>query len=719
MRIITLILFVVFINSLYSQTIVVAVDSITGTPIRDVNLIFETDNFGAASNSEGEIIIPAKFKSGLARLTHINYNTKWVEINNSDKIIARLVPKIIENEETTIYGIKLTKENALFCESYLTRYYDKLNYFEAGDYLKNKSSLFIKDYGGLSGLKIISSRGMSSENTAVLFNNYKVNDLRTGTFDFSSVSINSIDKIEYYKTGEFGDFYNYPGGAVYITTGAFKNEQCASLTIRGGSNSTYSGILNYKNRIGGVYFNIIGEKSRSLNNYEYNFERKRLKRQNAQFSKIFLSGDMLIAGEKSGLKLYANYLESESGIPGYVISNNYNSSDAINNTRGSLGVLNYNLRLSETVLYSATAGINNQNLSIFNPDPILNNRDYETESEFIDCSLSNGIQFKVLGVYFSSGIAWSHSQIKSDFSYYPQKVKNPENKRDETRAFISSYYEINSSIINKIALNGLLNYAALKEKVMQNNSDSDLSLSVGVRLEPLEDDIIVKLSYLKNYRRPTFNERFYSSIFSEYELQKERSNSFNAGIERKLKFLGKTILSATYFYIVSENRILWTPSRLAIMIPRNVGKSKNEGVELSLNANLFDELLDISANYCYTEAKNKTKVSSNDNSYNKFLPYTPQNRINLSIALNINNFRFAAAGNYTGERFYTSDNNPYYKLHDYYVIDFFASYKFMLFNKTNSIGLSIYNALNEDYSIIQSYPSPLRTFLATLTMEIL
>ncbi|RPI71463.1 MAG: TonB-dependent receptor [Ignavibacteriales bacterium] len=168
-----------------------------------------------------------------------------------------------------------------------------------------------------------------------------------------------------------------------------------------------------------------------------------------------------------------------------------------------------------------------------------------------------------------------------------------------------------------------------------------------------------------------------------------------------------------------KDKIIWIPTRLALQTPRNISKINTQGVELSIEKKLFGDILDISFFYIYTDARNKSKVSENDLSYNKQIIYTPAHRFNFNFTARLNPFSFSLYSSFVDKRFYTTDNNNNYLLPEYFITDISASYNFKIFNHNQSLTLTVYNLLNEDYFVIQSYPMPLRTFLITLNMEIL
>ena len=58
------------------------------------------------------------------------------------------------------------------------------------------SGLFIKDYGGPSGLKTISQRGLGAEHTLILLNGMPINSAHTGGFDLGLLSSDDIGAVE-------------------------------------------------------------------------------------------------------------------------------------------------------------------------------------------------------------------------------------------------------------------------------------------------------------------------------------------------------------------------------------------------------------------------------------------------------------------------------------------------------------------------------------------
>jgi len=142
------------------------------------------------------------------------------------------------------------------------------------------------------------------------------------------------------------------------------------------------------------------------------------------------------------------------------------------------------------------------------------------------------------------------------------------------------------------------------------------------------------------------------------------------------------------------------------------------GFEAIASKSIIDNLFDLYCNYSFNSTINKTKLFVDDNSYNKYLMYSPKHRFNYCITFMYNNFIFSLNGNYTGTRYYSSDNSPQSLLEAYHINDLSVTYKVsVLLTKMNITG-SIYNLFNRSYMIIQSYPMPLRNYYLTFNIEV-
>jgi len=67
--------------------------------------------------------------------------------------------------------------------------------FQLSDVLKRLSGVFIKDYGGVGGIKTVSVRSLGANHTAIAYDGFLVSDYQTGQINIGRFSIENIDEI--------------------------------------------------------------------------------------------------------------------------------------------------------------------------------------------------------------------------------------------------------------------------------------------------------------------------------------------------------------------------------------------------------------------------------------------------------------------------------------------------------------------------------------------
>ena len=270
--------------------------------------------------------------------------------------------------------------------------------------------------------------------------------------------------------------------------------------------------------------------------------------------------------------------------------------------------------------------------------------------------------------------------------------------------------------IKNITLGGTVSWMFFSENINEDHSFNDyLSANAYAEFSAFSEGMKFRVNYSHSYRAPTFTELYYSVIFSPNKINAERYDeiSFSAYYEADA-FSAK----ASVFRIYGKDKIIWTPTRLALQIPQNVKAVNSLGGELMIKTQpVFFNSVSFSLIYSYTAAKNVSAKSHDDASYDKYLVYSPLHQLKAQAEYAKNGFRASLNYVMVSERFYTSDNNPRYVLPLYNIFDLSLGYDFNLSGVKNGITLNVYNLFDEAYFIIQSYPMPLRTASINYTLE--
>jgi len=580
-------------------------------------------------------------------------------------------------------------------------------------------SVFVKDYGGAASAKLLSYRGLSSENSLVLFNGARMNDLRYGGFDLSAFSMSDI------KSAEFSSSYSASGdistGGVLSLESRGKRENGLKFTQKFDNTGLSSSTLNGSLKTGNLQVSVAAERMWSANRFDYEFEGKINERENAHYNKSFASVSAIYTFKDFVADIYSNYSFFASGVPGFVVTNNISSSRASNTTTGSLSVLRLTGPLFTNSGFELVTSYNHQLYKFEDP-----NVNYYKYLDYDDSKLNTySVNLKAFASFgdlkFNSGYGFEMGELNDIKTALSNNRKETSLSRNFHRLSAGFKYspEFLLTAIADFAITGGINVDIFSQTGIGSNDESRTSYSTGMLVSPkFYTPLSIKAHFYKTTRIPSFNEYYYSSVFSASDLKPERSTGFEAGIVIDDLKIVKGEVSLVYFRIETEDKIIWVPSMIALQVPRNIAKTISSGVEFSVLISLFSDVVRLTSNYVYLDAENISPFGTTDKSNGKQLLYSPEHRINSAITFKTGGLAITLGNRISSESYFTFDNDPLSTIHGNSVFDFKTEYHFNFFNVGQLASLSIYNLFNENYRIIQSYPMPLRTFIFSYTLSI-
>ncbi len=698
---------------LLAQKVIIVCNYETKNGIANVTVF--SDKYSYITDNNGLLELPKTLPSDSIYFSHVAYSkTSLLYKDIKDTVFLR--PKNLITDEITITA-KYTEQG--FKQTIDINNVQKSNFATIGDLIKAESDLFIKDYGGVSGVKGVSLRGLSSENTVVLFNEARINDMRTGMFDFSLISPLAIDKIEIIKNNSIESSYFSAGGIVKLSSGFNAAENKILFGAKANSDFYRSVFFNIKQIYNNFNYSINFERGYSSNNYKYNFEGIELRRQNAFFSKSFLSADIEYRTSKNILNLYTHYSHLKNGIPGFVVNNNTSSSSAYNLSKMYFFVANNNYLLQNNWFILGNVSYNYQNLYLYDPLKQIFSNKTSQSSILHETSGFVKSRYNKNNFIIHLGYEFTYSNLKNEMPTENNIFLNI--NKTYNKLFINGSYSITSVPYSK-EINFFVGfgYDFYKQNLLNTNKGNLFSYNTQAEIKPaILPSLRLLLSFSKLLRAPSFNEQFYSSLYNLKFLNNEYYEGYDFTIDYD-KIAGTDInFTATYYNLISKDKIVWIPSRQALQTPKNYGHIRYTGVEVKIESSFFKNLINVNVLYNYNNALSKSKMFAGDNSFNKQLVYVPKERININTSINYKNITLNVYNSFTGERFYSSDNSYKNRLNQYYVCDASLSYFYQLLSFKHNISFSVFNIFNTDYFVIQSYPMPLRNYSITYIMEIL
>ena len=551
------------------------------------------------------------------------------------------------------------------------------------DVLKNIPELNLIQNGGAGKQATVILRGGSSNHTMVMIDGVKVKSTTTGSFDFSGINVDDIERIEIIK-GPQSTLYGSEAmaGVINIITKKGKGKPKIEASFEGGSFGTYKpsvtvsgGDKKYDYRLTGSYFYTDG-----ISAAKQGIERDGYK--NAS-----LSGKLgFRPTEKLELEISGKYYYDRSELDAFGVDDlNYvqHGNHYMLSGKGKLYLFN----TWEQILTVSTI---KDSLKYRDPDTSYNNSDIITGMDTID---------------------WQHNLYFSERYILTAGAEYRDEKGE------------NKGVFDKVVDNKAL-YLNNKLKFL----NDDLIINAGLRYDDHETfgsettyriggiynikpaAIKIKGSYGTGFRAPTLNELFYQDSWGSsgnLNLKPEKSNSWEIGVEKDI-VKDVASLSITYFDQNYKDLIDWveTPPASWQYTPQNIAKAEVKGIEAGASLKIIEGLT-LKSSYTNLDTENKET--------GKRLPRRPKDKFNMTVEYVKGDAAILAGYTFVGEAYDDAANSEKKKLASYSLINLSSSYKL-----TKNIKLfgRIDNLLDEDYETAKDYSTPGFSAFAGIKVEI-
>lgn len=562
----------------------------------------------------------------------------------------------------------------------------------------------ILSYGSYGLEEKPSIRGFTDETVRVVIDGVLANNAQFGTFDFSSIDIQSIEKIEIVKGGftEGCEDEGAVGGVIYITTKkqslghnfsfdvALKTYFYEKTPLDTISNGFY-----YDGQVGENTFLKASLKGVFAQN-EYFFKSEdgtKKNRENAgvldgnanfSISHFFSDGNNWTISD-------AVYL-ADKKIPGAETAKNYGKQKDANNN------LTFNIAfpcLSDYFSLKANASWQMSNRfyeekveNAVSPDSfLLNGRDGIDDEHHVNTFVLSGISDFSKYDFFSSslGLTLNYTYLDStadgNHSLFSGTLKNT------TRFYIGKIFSISIPLSIKVS-----------------GDNFQFVPKVGFRFGFSKIDFL--LSAYRMVQFPTMDDLYWGDSFyatGNRNLKTESGYGGEVSLNGHDIFLPFSVSVWTNYY---KNKIQWATRKTAFSStsnatsskwsPENVASAFYCGVDLSLEKS-FCKFFCIKANFQYLY--NRLLDKSNDLTYGKRIMWTPDFTGSLEFSVDTKYVYFLLEGNFIGKRYISNLNATY--LDPYFLMN--ATVELRFFKKVFPYA-RLENLTNQDYKSVPEYP---------------
>jgi len=570
----------------------------------------------------------------------------------------------------------------------------------------------IKNYGGLGGMKTISTRGATSSQTLVMIDGMPISNSQNGGFDLSVYPISLIDKVELSRGGQSSKYGSQAiGGTVNFIT-EIPMDKIAGAAAKYGSFDEIFLSAYYNIPFNNSLYAINLERTQCDGSYLFDFmqfgNKIKIARKNAQFENSTANFSHQYRYDNTTLKNNLLIRKTSRGIPGAVLQGRientstkldeeeiiYNNS--INFVLGNSSLLRSNaiIKFSQMIYYDNTFSNYNNALSknLFISRDIAFNTNYSAFWNNYSYELSSNFSYSDLrGNMLDPAVDGFASRI------------NPAISAHLVRLFISDLFNITTFLSGRIDFS--------------DNSKPAYSPSIGADFNHNNTSFNLKLFLSRNFRLPNFNEMYYLN-YGTSKLNPESSISGN--IYASYCFLNnnnsQVTVNLSIFYIDTKDKIVAIPKSQISWTAANIDRTNNYGIEFSALSSFKRIFVDnLGLNYTLQFPKNMTKGSD---LYNKLLPYQPQEIISLFSTIDIYNVLFHSSLDYSSFRYIQPDNSKRSVLPSYLLLNIGISKSIEIRTNEILVRFDVVNLTDVQYSIVKNYPMPGRQLRLSLNYDL-
>ena len=567
--------------------------------------------------------------------------------------------------------------------------------------------LFIKDYGGMGGMKTVSVRGSAANQTLIMLNGIRLNSNQNGMIDLSNLPLSMIGSLEIIRSG-FSAAYggNAIGGCINIIPEQFANDKLDFQIGYGSFNENYASVSAGKN-FNGLQINSTFEYKHSDGNYPISInhfgKESTVSRVNSDFTNYsaVVSGNYKI--NKVGINSMLLFFNTDRGVPGAVLQGHIESEKARMNESGLLILLGTDINFGDNWLLKS--GINARFNSInYKDDNSLGSGGMPLDNHFFsdEYNFSSDLKKQYSDGNLEFKLETFYSLLKGDM-LQPGIDGNP--KRTGLALSLINDYKL--QFAGKV---DVLFANAIRADFFNDNSPAFSPFSA-IIISPSDSKLNFKLNASGNFRMPSFNELYYLN-YGTANLKPEKSVSVNLAVS--YGFAGFDFEAAA-FWVNTKDLIVSVPKSPVIWSAQNIGTALNKGIEMIITYKTDDGKNGFNANYTIQSSDDMTENSLN---YGNQIVYVPGELINLSGYADILGAVVVLNINYSSFRYSLQSNDIGSVMPEYFSVNIKLMKDFEFDLLKAGLSLSADNITDERYSIVRNFPMPGRIVRAGIDIKL-
>ena len=681
-------------------------DRRTLAPLVGAHVVVVPNGPGTATDANGEFVLrlaedPAKGTGGDSlRISFMGYRpVTFLNPESGDDLRIKLEAITLLFAETVVTATRqpaLRAEVPAATELVEIGAPQTLAWQNVGEVLAQSQSVFVKEYGGISGLKTINLRGASDGQVLVLEDGVRLNNPQNGGVDAGVLSLVGIEKIEIVRgnaSAQYGS--DAIGGVIQLRSLTPPAGFSGAVQTSGGSFGTFDSRVQLGYGSSTWRGTVAVDRLVSDGNFTIDKNSDRRRRNNAsERREIFARASGNLQADLR-LNILHRTSETKQGVPGTL---QCPDSTAQKKDLNHLTSVALDWKKSSLLQLSAQFSAERRDQRYNAPSFFTKSR-HQVAS---DIALVHNRARLLSTLELLMGVEIGNYRINSTDLGKPERTQRSAFAQTEWRPLAGK-------------LGGAYQLTVIPSLRYDDYSD------VGHRTSPklalvLNRQTTTRLSLRgsigQSFRVPSMNDLWWQSAFfvGNPNLQPERGREIEGGVLYEFSRAGNWQLELAAFDSKIKDLIVCNPENFCYSLV-NLDDAKISGLEIGAAWRSHGDRFSWRATYTQLSAKN---ASENSADRGKDLTYRPRDKFDLQGNFNLGYFTLGGSFQFVGKRFTNAKNTrtlPVYRL-----AGFSLGREIRLGEFRAQLQAEMRNVFDKRYSIIDGYPMPGREYRATLKL---
>ena len=561
--------------------------------------------------------------------------------------------------------------------------------------------VFVRDYGGLGGLKTFSIRGGSSSQALVMIDGARMSSAQAGTIDLGLLPARFVDNVDVIRGGVSALYgANALTGAMDVQLRVPSTPSVRAFA-GGGSFDEWRLAMGATANIGSVRIGVDVESLGSAGSFPFTTdqfgETYEINRQNGDVRSTF--GTVRCESDDLGsITLFGR--SSDRGVPGAVVQGNVTNANARLSDNDLVGLLRIPVATTSlgAVVVNGSGRILDQHY--VDPDATITGPDgIDVDYLQHDVSFGATLSGSAVGLVHTTRIDAGYADLIGD-----EIVTDTGSVVIRRSVGLATDWQwmVNSDLDMRLALR------------LDGFSDVGWAVSPLIALRyAVLPTLSLRTSWSYNFRPPTFNELYFLN-YGTRTLQPERSHSFDVGVvSRPFSWLS---IDLDAFAIFTTNLIVSVPVSPVITSAQNVGSARSLGLELTSRGSWFNGRLIAQWSYTLQHVTDETDRTGLDGT---MIPYAVPELASLMVQWDDAVWNGSLTWTYTGYRYAQAGGEYTSLMQPFAVVGAQIGVHVKGLSTRADVRIQVDNLFDVSYQVIRGFPMPGRVVRLATSIEVL